>query len=352
MLTKKPGSPFWYAQFMIDGKNYAKSTKTKDKKLALKIADSYRNEVIQKLYLDGEADISIKEAMQRFIRTKQHTKEVRNMEYYARWMAQHYDVTASMIKLTTKLVEKILHQREDEGVKPATLKHHIGFLRGVWQWSKKQGFPVSQVEFPSIKVKNAKLRYLSLEEEQRLLGELDPLREVNGLASLEKRSPSVQQSLYDSYDLVVMLLDTGCRLNEIQTLQWKQVDLEQGCLHIWRSKSRNESILYFTNRCLDIMRRRRESRTSEFVFSNKNGQARQWNLAVRRAIKRAELHEVSIHTFRHTAASRLVQNGVSLQETQEILGHSTPTMTARYAHLAKNDVAKKARDALNRFSDG
>ena len=153
----------------------------------------------------------------------------------------------------------------------------------------------------------------------------------------------------DSYDLVVLLLDTGCRLNEIQTLPWKQVDLNNGCLHIWRSKSRNESILYLTDRCLEIMRRRSETRSGKFVFSNRNGQARQWNLAIRRAIKRAGLQDVSIHTFRHTAASRLVQNGVSLQETQEILGHSTPIMTARYAHLAKKEVAKKARDALNRM---
>jgi integrase len=41
----------------------------------------------------------------------------------------------------------------------------------------------------------------------------------------------------------------------------------------------------------------------------------------------------SFHTLRHTAASLMVQSGVPLYEVQKVLGHSTPLMTERYAHL-------------------
>ena len=45
------------------------------------------------------------------------------------------------------------------------------------------------------------------------------------------------------------------------------------------------------------------------------------------------ISNASFHTLRHTAASLMVQGGVPLYEVQKILGHSTPLMTERYAHL-------------------
>ncbi len=47
----------------------------------------------------------------------------------------------------------------------------------------------------------------------------------------------------------------------------------------------------------------------------------------------AGIEDASFHTLRHTAASFMVQSGVPLYEVQKILGHSTPLMTERQAHL-------------------
>lgn len=44
--------------------------------------------------------------------------------------------------------------------------------------------------------------------------------------------------------------------------------------------------------------------------------------------------QVSFHCLRHTAASLMVQAGVSLPEVADILGHSTLAVTRRYAHFA------------------
>lgn len=65
---------------------------------------------------------------------------------------------------------------------------------------------------------------------------------------------------------------------------------------------------------------------------------------------RAGLQEFRIHDLRHSLASKLVQNGMSLQEVSEILGHSNISMTMRYAHLESNETAKKARDVLNHLN--
>lgn len=52
------------------------------------------------------------------------------------------------------------------------------------------------------------------------------------------------------------------------------------------------------------------------------------------ALEQAKINGVTWHTLRHTFASRLVMAGVDLKTVQELMGHKTIAMTARYAHLA------------------
>ena len=72
--------------------------------------------------------------------------------------------------------------------------------------------------------------------------------------------------------------------------------------------------------------------------------------AIRKAFHRAGLHDCSIHTLRHTHATRLIQNGMSIYEVKEILGHADIKTTMRYAHLEQREVSSKARDVMNRLN--
>ncbi len=67
-------------------------------------------------------------------------------------------------------------------------------------------------------------------------------------------------------------------------------------------------------------------------------------------MKRANIKDFTIHDFRHTCASRLIHNGLSLYEVASILGHTDVQTTQRYAHLKCRDVSRRARvimEALN-----
>lgn len=69
--------------------------------------------------------------------------------------------------------------------------------------------------------------------------------------------------------------------------------------------------------------------------------------SLRNAFERARLAvglpHVRLHDLRHTYASWLIQGGQSLSAVQDLLGHTTPTMTRRYAHLAPEHLKRAVK---------
>ena len=113
----------------------------------------------------------------------------------------------------------------------------------------------------------------------------------------------------------------------------------------------NESVLFLSRRVLEILQRRKEASSSNFVFTSKNGKVRGYNvIALRKAFNRAELYDCTVHTLRHTHASRLIQHGMSVYEVRSILGHADIRTTMRYAHLEQRTVTRKARDLVDSWS--
>jgi len=213
------------------------------------------------------------------------------------------------------------------------------------------GYRVAELEIPQIGSPKHRLRYLSKDEETRLLHELDPQREGKGLKPFKERSDELKRTMQDAYDLVILLLDTGARYSEIANIRWAQIDMDAKVIHIWRPKVQNEGYLYMSHRVNRILHRRSQSSYGEYVFLNKKGEARGYaSQAIRKALKRAGLKDCTIHTLRHTLASRLIQNGMNLYEIKEILGHTDIKTTMRYAHLERRSVTSKARDVINQLN--
>ena len=254
-------------------------------------------------------------------------------------------------------IQHLVMARRSEGSSNATILHELSTLNQAIKLNKKIGNPVPALSLQDIKKDNhlrpskGRLRYLSKEEEIRLLASLDPERNFAGFGALS--TDEIYAFRRDIYDLVIVLLDTGARYSEAAGLSWTNIDLNNKTIALYRSKVKNESTLHMTSRVHQVLTRRFANKTAnqKFIFESAEGSARKYSpCAFVRACKRCGIEGITLHSLRHTFASRVVQAGLSLVEIQNLLGHASPITSLRYAHLAPNQAASKAVTVLDKFN--
>lgn len=348
-IVKRGNSKHWYIQFQLNGTSYIRSSKTTNKKAAVQMEAEWRTQLHANLYLGKKERIRLGEAISRYCESRKGTPSYKGMLSCANVIAAHLPVSKYIDELQSHDLERFKQRRSDSGISNQTILHNLSLVRGAWKFASKLGYQVRELEFPQLKVAKPPVRFLSDAEEGSLLSRLDPRREGPGLAPLNERSESIQQMLQDSYDLAVILLDTGGRYSEIANIDWKRIDMQERTINLWRTKVSNGLILHMTDRVYQILLRRQGN--GLHVFQNKVGGARGYSTySIRKAIKKAGLDGCRIHSFRHTLATRLLRSGMSLYEVKEILGHTKIETTMIYAHLELSETSAKARDLLNDFN--
>ncbi|WP_322105254.1 site-specific integrase [Paraburkholderia sp. J41] len=368
-LIRRNNSKNWYYQFQIQGKKFFGSTGTPNKTKAAQVEREMRNRAHAEQYL-GEAEvITLEDALSKYTDSREGTAYHRGMQQIARKMQGYklhartkakipcygLDPKQELHTFTTRDVDVLVAKRKAEGDKPATIKHEIGVLRAAINEMAKLGFKVSrEIVFPELRT-SYRLRYLDSNDESALLRELDPERLRARINASKPLTPEMTRNMQDNYDITVFLLDTGCRYSEVANIPWSAINIDASTISLYRSKVRNEDVLHMTSRLETILRRRWEERRTgqRYVFEDRTGNERGYSTkSIKKAIERAGLNDaalvrerggrVTLHTLRHTFASKLVKAGVSLYEVSVLLGHSDPKMTQRYAHLSPNDASRKA----------
>ena len=167
---------------------------------------------------------------------------------------------------------------------------------------------------------NARERFLSVKELGRLGAVLDKAdREASRLPG--------------ALNAIRLLALTGCRLGEILSLQWENVDIESGNLMLQDAKAgaRAHSIGSQAIALLDSMRR---TANSQWVIEGNvpdmpvsTGTLENTWRALR---VEAELKDVRLHDLRHTVGTYASQTGANAFLIRDKLGHKTLAMTGRY----------------------
>ncbi|MHB1231567.1 MAG: tyrosine-type recombinase/integrase [Burkholderiales bacterium] len=374
MSVHKPSnSSNYHFRFMHNNRIYTGSCKTSNKKQAEAFEEQRRRQIFNEVELGMPEEITLKAALTEYLDKIQGTKKSKHLASKANKLLGFtigrdskqqqcfgFEPDKLFHTLTDRDIQRLISHRQKEGYATATILYELGLLNQTITYIRRLGYKVPTIDLKSIKKENdlrpkkQQIRFLSVQEDQMLLDALNPANTWKGIAPPESRSPEQAKEIQDNFDFIVLLLDLGCRYSELSKLKWHDVDLVNRMVRLYRGKVNNESYLYLTNRAYEVLARRFESRTSEFIFESKDGTARGYNYKViKAAAKRAGLKNVSYHTLRKTLASRLVQAGLTINAVQQILGHSNPNLTAQYyAELAPSQASAQAVLLLNKIQEG
>ena len=133
----------------------------------------------------------------------------------------------------------------------------------------------------------------------------------------------------------------GLRCGEVRNLRIGDIDLERRMLHVRQGKGNKDRIVPLGNMLQrGIKTYINTQRPQLFLFEGNDGQAfsqrgAQWVMS--QALKKTSIvkQEVSLHTLRHSYATHLLEQGVSILAIKELLGHAHIDTTMIYLHLAR-----------------
>lgn len=341
----------WYYSFMYKGQTYIKSSSSKNKSKCMQMEAKKRQELFEQVELGIKPEILLMSSIDQYILSQVGTTRYRNLTTYGNW----YKTNTKKLKLhelSTAVFNQLIDKKRAEVVSEGSLRNYIQFLKNVVTYARDRGFRVPvELLTPKTKPTKHKIRYLTLEEERKLLDMLNP-EHPNNRSTYYKRSRTKGATfMQDDYDLVVCLLDTGCRKSEIMNMTWNQVNLDKQMLNIYRSKTKSETLLYMTDRVYDVMKRRYSTKINEWIFSDEVGTGPRKSVeGIKNVLKKLGMDDVVIHTLRHTFASKALNAGLQLYEVSKILGHKNLQTTQIYSHLDMNSTAIKTKDLLNEIN--
>ena len=176
---------------------------------------------------------------------------------------------------------------------------------------------------------------------------------LHGDALLRFWRALVADSDADTRDALLLLLYTAQRKGNVLAMRWSAVDLEQGrwTLDAADTKQRKAQTVPLTAQASAILARRYRSAAGDWVFPATRGAGAMSEARMRDAWARicsaAGIEGLRVHDLRHTAGSWLARLGADVAIRQKALGHGTPAMAARYAHLELDPVANAMQGMSN-----
>lgn len=201
-----------------------------------------------------------------------------------------------------------------------TAARTTGFLGGILTYAVGEGIiatnPVQGVPLPADNVRNRRLTA----DEYRAIGEA-----LTGEAA-ELDTPQAKTGAW-------LLALTGCRLGEISTLTWDEVDDAGGCFRLKDSKS-GPSVRPVGREAFEMLREAVCVPGNPYVLPalRKKGHYNGLEGAWVRFMKRAGLEGVTPHTMRHSFASVAGDLGFAESTIAALLGHAGGTVTSKYVH--------------------
>lgn len=258
---------------------------------------------------------------------------------------------AQLQRVSPAMLHSLYAQLEKDGASARMRQMVHGRLHKIFVTAKKWRIlsqnPCEAVDPP--RVPHRAIRYLDVVQAKKLL-------------LTAARSPLAA--------LYAVALGTGIRQGELLALHWNDVDFRTGTISIRHTlqdiggrpvlqepkTSKSKRMVVLPEFALKALREHRKLKMAaggvgEWVFSDGAGGPLRKSNFIRRSFKpmlrEAGLPDIRFHDLRHTAATLLLSQGTNPKVVQEMLGHSTVSMTLdTYSHVTPS-LQRAAASAMN-----
>ena len=333
----------WYLDARINGQRYAvRLGKNISRSVAGELASVKRAAILK-----GEAGIGKKRKDCTFDKVKEAylvwmstNTRPRTQRVYTQQLTQlsHSFAGKLLSQISPFDIERHKHRRVEAGAR-VVANRELSRLKALFnaaiRWGLFEGAnPVAGVK--PLEESEGRLRFLEYAEEAHLL----------------KVAPPIVQ------DIIVLGVNTGIRISaEGLGLQWADVDFSRNLLRVSAAYAKNGQTrtIPLNSRARDVLARRKEQSRSTFVFSKPNGQPyKSMDKHLAKAVQQAGLSGtgISLHSLRHTFASRLVMSGADLRTIQECGGWSDLSLVQRYSHLSASHKTSALERIAGEFHNG
>ena len=279
---------------------------------------------------DARAAPTVNELADRFEQEHLPRKRASTAGDYRSMLVRHIRPALGHLKVAEVTFSDVdaLHRKITKNGSPYAGNRVVALLSKMFssamRWNMCESNPAKGIER---NLEQHRRRYLSADELARL---------VAALAA----HPDKQAA-----DIIRLLLLTGARRGEVLAMRWDDVDLTAG---VWsklpsstKQKDHHEAQLSAPARqLLSGIREQQVARNpkkplGEYVFPGpgKNGHVVDIKKSWRQLCRVAKITALRIHDLRHSFASQAISGGASLPLVGALLGHASPTTTARYAHM-------------------
>jgi integrase len=229
-------------------------------------------------------------------------------------------------EVTAEHIIELLGRMRGDGYAAGTSNRVVMILRYMYNLAAKwkvpgvERNPTSGIEMGQ---ESQLSRFLTREEAQQL---------VAAIAADENRIAA---------NAILLLMLTGARRNEVTHAKWEHVLWNERKLYVPLSKSGKPRWIALCSSAMSLLRAVERVEGNEYIFPSPLTARPSPSLWFpwRRIRARAGLEDVRLHDLRHSFASFLVNEGVSLYVVQALLGHANARTTQRYAHLASDTLS-------------
>lgn len=342
-LSQRTKGGNWYWRETIKGIEFMESTGTTKKPLAKEWAAKRHEEAYRNIELEGHKrkPLTVKVLIEKYLASVQGKTTYRNIELNLSKFSKHNDTLVK--NLSRDDIQAVVNAERAKGNGEGTIALMSRYWNTCVNFGIEQELFAKAPKLPTVKKPPPKKRHLTEQEEDALLKALDPTERTRGW------NPQRGYDKQNNYDLVICLLETGARYNEIADLTWSQIDLAANTVFIRRSKGGTDFTVFMTDRLLATIKARHEAREDDdWVFPSKQGRYKE-STWMKRAVTKAGISDangtVTLHAARRTFATRMDADGFPIQHIQKMLGHRDVRTTEGYIDSNPSEIAKAAHAA-------